>query len=36
MAVHIKPSRLFKGMSEDEALGYLNDNKAFMVVKKSK
>ena len=34
MAGHIKPQKMFKGMTEEETLGYLNDNKAFAVVKK--
>ena len=36
MAVHIRPERMFKGMSEEETLNYLNDNKAFQVVRKAK
>jgi DNA polymerase alpha subunit A len=34
MAVHIKPAKVFKGMSDEETLSYLNENKAFQVVKK--
>lgn len=36
MASHIKPEKCFKGMSEDETLQYLNDNKTMHVVRKSK
>jgi len=34
MAKHIKPEKAFKGMGEEEILGYLNDNKAFQVIRK--
>ena len=34
MVGHIKPSRAFKGMNDEEALTSLNDNRAFSVVKK--
>ena len=34
MAVHIKPERVFRGLDEAATLEYLNDNKAFHVIKK--
>lgn len=36
MAEHIKPEKVFKGMSEEETLENLNENKTMFVIKKAR